>query len=117
MKAAGSAASAVMRVLSPRMLPPRRVEDGSTARTATLWPRAVSMVPSRSMQVDFPAPGTPEIPTRCELPAWGSSRTSSSWASPAWSGSVDSTRVMARATCDRSPASTPVTYRSRFTGV
>ena len=29
-----------MRVLSPRIEPPVRVEDGSTASTATLWPCA-----------------------------------------------------------------------------
>ncbi len=41
MKALGSMASRAMRVLSPRMDPPVRLDDGSTASTATLWPCAV----------------------------------------------------------------------------
>ncbi len=69
-----------MRVLSPRMLPPVRVDDGSTASTATRWPRSVSIVPSASMNVDLPTPGTPVIPTRVAPPDFGSSRTSSSCA-------------------------------------
>ena len=39
MKAFGSMASRAMRVLSARIEPPVRAEDGSTASTATLWPR------------------------------------------------------------------------------
>ncbi len=38
MKALRSADSLTMRVLSPRIEPPVRVEDGSTASTATFWP-------------------------------------------------------------------------------
>ena len=71
MKAFGSAASRAMRVLSPRIEPPVRVEDGSTASTATLWPSAVSREPSASMAVDLPTPGTPVIPTRTAPPVWG----------------------------------------------
>ena len=61
-----------MRVLSPRIEPPVRVEDGSTASTATLWPCAVSDVPSASMVVDLPAPGAPVMPSRTALPVCGS---------------------------------------------
>ena len=57
MKAAPSVARAVIRVLSPRMLPPPPGRRGSTASTATRWPRPVSWVPNRSMKVDFPDPG------------------------------------------------------------
>ena len=39
MKACGSRASRSMRVLSPRIDPPLRRLDGSTASTATRWPR------------------------------------------------------------------------------
>src|SRR3984893_10715507 len=39
MKALGSAASCAIRVLSARIEPPVRAEDGSTASTANLWPR------------------------------------------------------------------------------
>ncbi len=62
-----------MRVLSPRIEPPLRVEDGSTASTATLWPCAVSDVPSASMVVDLPTPGAPVMPSRTALPVAGSS--------------------------------------------
>ena len=47
MKALGSAASRAMRVLSPRIEPPVRVEDGSTASTATLWPCAGQIAAER----------------------------------------------------------------------
>ena len=48
-----------MRVLSPRIEPPVRVELGSTARTATRLPEAVSCEPRVSIVVDLPTPGTP----------------------------------------------------------
>ena len=80
MNARSSAASRDMRVLSPRMLPPVRVDDGSTARTATRVPLAVSSLPRASMNVDFPAPGTPVTPMRWLPPARRSKRTSSSLA-------------------------------------
>ena len=53
------------------MLPPVRVDEGSTASTATLCPSVVSIVPSASMNVDLPTPGTPVIPTRWLATAWG----------------------------------------------
>jgi hypothetical protein len=64
MKAWGSTARSAMRVLSPRMLPPVRDEDGSTASTATRFPAFVRSVPRALMKVDFPTPGTPLMPTR-----------------------------------------------------
>ena len=73
MNAAGSAARRGIRVLSPRIEPPVRLEEGSTASTATRWPRPVSMVPNASMNVDLPTPGTPVMPTRIALPVCGSS--------------------------------------------
>ena len=69
-----------MRVLSPRIEPPVRLEDGSTASTATRCPSEVSMVPNASMNVDLPTPGTPLTPIRRALPLCGSSAVSSSWA-------------------------------------
>lgn len=86
-----------------------RLEVGSTASTATRWPEPVSMVPSASMKVDLPTPGTPVMPTRTAFPACGSSSTSRRWASARWSGRVDSTSVMARAMYAREPSSTPLT--------
>ncbi len=57
-----------MRVLSPSTEPPVRMLEGSTASTPTWCPSAVSRVPSASMNVDLPTPGTPEIPTRTARP-------------------------------------------------
>jgi hypothetical protein len=53
-----------MRVLSPRMLPPVTLLLGSMASTATRLPCRVSSVPSASMNVLLPTPGTPVMPTR-----------------------------------------------------
>ena len=47
-------------------------ELGSTARTATRLPSDKSKSPNRSMKVDFPTPGTPEMPMRMLLPVCGS---------------------------------------------
>ena len=57
-----------MRVLSPRIDPPLRRLDGSTASTATRWPAAVRWPPSSSMNVDLPAPGVPVMPRRMAPP-------------------------------------------------
>ena len=51
--------SCSMRVLSPRMEPPLTLDDGSTASTATRWPRSIRNSPSTSMKVLLPTPGTP----------------------------------------------------------
>ena len=72
MKALGSRARRAIRVLSPKMEPPVRVEDGSTASTATLCPAAVRLAPRASMVVDLPTPGTPVMPTRIAVPVCGS---------------------------------------------
>ena len=64
MKAPGARASRSMRVLSPRIDPPVRTEDGSTASTASFRPRPVSISPSVSMKLDLPTPGVPVRPTR-----------------------------------------------------
>ena len=57
--AAGSTASRSIRVLSPRMEPPVRLEDGSTASTATRWPSPVSM---RAERVDEGRLARPRAP-------------------------------------------------------
>ena len=75
--------SVAIRVLSPRMLPPLTLLVGSTASTATRWLWRVSDVPSASMKVLFPAPGTPLTPTRQAPPVAGKSASSTSWANPA----------------------------------
>ena len=71
MKALGCTARRSMRVLSPRMLPLVRSELGSMARTASLPPSLRTCRPKASMLVLLPAPGTPLIPMRTELPAYG----------------------------------------------
>ncbi len=53
-----------MRVLSPRIEPPERADEGSTASTATRNPCPVSISPNASMKVDLPTPGVPESPIR-----------------------------------------------------
>ncbi len=69
MKALSSADRRSIRVLSPRMLPPEIGLDGSTLRTATASPRSrIRCSPSTSMNVLFPAPGVPVMPTRRDSP-------------------------------------------------
>jgi hypothetical protein len=53
-----------MRVLSPKIDPPDRVELGSTAKTATRSPCPVSILPKDSINVDLPTPGVPDSPMR-----------------------------------------------------
>ena len=76
MNASGAWASACMRVLSPRIEPPLRWLEGSTASTAILWPCAITCRPKASMKVDLPAPGVPEMPSRIAWPVLGSRRAS-----------------------------------------
>ena len=71
MNACGSRASSSMRVLSPRIEPPDRLLDGSTASTATRWPAAVRWSPNDSMKVDLPTPGGPLMPRRTLPPVAG----------------------------------------------
>src|SRR4051794_20536330 len=92
-----------MRVLSPRMDPPERGLEGSTARTATLWPRSMRWSPNASMNVDLPAPGAPLIPMRAAPPVLGISPSSSSLAATRSAARLDSTSVIARASALRSP--------------
>jgi hypothetical protein len=61
-----------MRVLSPRIEPPDTLDDGSTASTATRWPRSIRNRPSASMKVLLPTPGTPLMPSAA-TPLCGSS--------------------------------------------
>ena len=105
MNAASRRDSSSMRVLSPRIEPPPRLDDGSTASTASDRPRSISPRPKRSMKVDLPTPGTPVIPSRTDLPVCGSSAASRQSARSRWSARVDSTSVTACASARRSPAS------------
>ena len=109
MNACSDAASRVIRVLSPRMLPPVRLDVGSTASTATCRPSSTSRMPTASMNVDLPAPGTPVMPMRWAPPAAGRRRPTISAARRWWSSRRDSTSVIARPIVTRSPARTPST--------
>ncbi|PWC75614.1 hypothetical protein TSH64_12310 [Azospirillum sp. TSH64] len=112
MKAAGSRDRSTIRVLSPKIEPPVRCDDGSTASTATLCPSPMTCSPNASMKVDLPTPGTPEMPSRTELPVWGSSASSSASAVARWSARVDSISVIARASARRSPERTASARRA-----
>ena len=107
MYARGSAARRSILVLSPRIEPPLTVEDGSTASTASLWPRSRRNMPKDSMNVDFPTPGAPDSPMRRACPGACARRSRRSDAAGWWSGREDSTRVMARAMARRSALRTP----------
>ena len=54
-----------IRARSPSSEPPERLDDGSTASTATLRPRARHARTSADSSVDLPAPGGPVTPTTC----------------------------------------------------
>ena len=68
MKAFFSLESCSIRVLSPRIDPPERSLLGSMARTASLRPCLTRCIPKVSIEVLFPAPGTPVMPIRMDLP-------------------------------------------------
>ena len=107
MKAFGSWTSCSMRVLSPRMEPRVMVLEGSTASTARRWPRRQRRVPSPSMKVLLPTPGTPVMPTRRLRPVPGNSSVSSRCAGSTSCSRLLSTRVMARASAERLPERMP----------
>ena len=91
------------------MEPPLTLDDGSTASTATRWPRSIRNRPRASMKVLLPTPGTPLMPRRNERPVCGSRAFSSSSACSRWSGRVDSSSVMVLASARRwaGPAPAP----------
>ncbi len=71
MNALGCCESFSMRVLSPRIEPLVRSLEGSIASTASLPPSLSTCRPNTSILVLLPAPGTPVMPMRRELPEWG----------------------------------------------
>ena len=71
MNALAAVDSSFIRVLSPSILPFERSDEGSMASTAKWLPCLHRCVPSASINVDLPAPGTPVMPTRMELPENG----------------------------------------------
>jgi hypothetical protein len=107
MKASSLPASLVMRVLSPRIDPPLRLEEGSTERTASRCPMSMRWLPRDSTKVDLPTPGGPVMPTLTAFPVSGAIRSRSASAAGRSPGRIDSTRVMARASDLLSPDRTP----------
>ena len=65
MKMPRSAGSASIRARSPSSAPPERLDEGSTASTATVRPLSRHAATSALSSVDLPAPGGPVIPTTC----------------------------------------------------
>mmetsp|Transcript_5039 Transcript_5039/g.11033 ORF Transcript_5039/g.11033 Transcript_5039/m.11033 type:complete len:213 (+) Transcript_5039:659-1297(+) len=63
--------SSAMRVLSPKMLPPDRCDDGSMVITASFSPELAICMPRFSIRVDLPAPGGPQMPRRRSRGALG----------------------------------------------
>ena len=64
----GCTESCSIRVLSPKILPLLRSLLGSIANTASFPPFSSTCKPNTSIEVLFPAPGTPLIPIRTEFP-------------------------------------------------
>lgn len=102
MKALGSRLRRSIRVLSPKIEPPERVDDGSTAKTATRLPCPVSICPKLSIKVDLPTPGVPDSPMRSADRSVPNAANNWAAAVRSW-GRVDSTNVIARAKARRSP--------------
>ena len=71
-------------VLSPMMEPPLRCELGSTASTASRWPRETSSPPKASISVDLPVPGGPEMPIRSDCGGRCGSTADRSWLASFW---------------------------------
>jgi hypothetical protein len=63
-----------IRMRSPRTDPPEYGEEGSTAITPTVSPRARYASVSLSTRVDLPAPGLPVTPTTSAPPVCSYSR-------------------------------------------
>lgn len=53
--------------MSPNIDPPVLVLEGSTAKTATLYPFSIRLKPKDSIKVDFPTPGGPDSPILNDL--------------------------------------------------
>ncbi len=71
MYAFSSTDNSTIRVLSPKILPFVRSLLGSIANTASVCFFCVIYFPNDSINVLFPAPGTPVIPIRIEFPEKG----------------------------------------------
>ena len=103
MKTSGCAPCSPMRTRSPSTAPPVMGLDGSTATTATFWPRRSSSPSNACTRVDLPAPGLPVSPSTCARPRCGASAACKAGAP----GAARSTALMARASTCRCPARMP----------
>ena len=78
------------------MLPCEIILLGSTAKTATFFPKEVKCLPKASINVLFLTPGTPVIPIRTDLFACGKQAVITSLAFAKWLALMLSTKVIAR---------------------
>ena len=106
-KAFGSFAKVSIRVLSPKMLPLLNELVGSTAKTATLLPCSVKVLPKVSMNELLPTPGTPVIPNRMLWLGLDRHFSITALAFSACSGLVLSKSVMALASMALFPSNIP----------
>ena len=97
-----------IRARSPSSEPPERLEDGSTASTATVRPASRQAATRAESRVDFPAPGGPVTPTRCAgaspPSAAGETSTSSARAAARPPAERSSIRFSAAGAAERSPS-------------
>lgn len=106
-KAFGSLAKVSIRVLSPKILPLLNELVGSTAKTATLFPWLVNVLPKISIKELLPTPGTPVIPSRMLLLGWVKHFSMIALAFSKCAGFVLSNKVMALASIALLPSKIP----------
>ena len=99
-----------IRVLSPSIEPLVSSLLGSMASTASLPPRLSTCSPKTSIDVLLPAPGTPVMPMRLELPVYGRHFSITSCARLWCSGNWLSTSVTACPNMVTLPLRMPSTY-------
>src|SRR6266536_4665338 len=100
---------------SPRIAPPVKGEEGSTATIPTVLPRRRYACARRCARVDLPAPGGPVTPTTRARPVRGKSGPRISGAPPFFSTALIA-RPMARGRPARTPSTTDLDSRFQISG-
>jgi hypothetical protein len=109
MKTPGSRACSCMRIRSPSSAPLLKVDDGSTASTATFSPFARNCEINADVDVDFPTPGGPVRPTMWAVGV-GIDPSNSAEPAPAFSTRVTRWANSRMCTLPASPESMPLDY-------